>query len=404
MPGRGADPIRPPVYAYSGSRGLRRIAVDLKDPDGRGAFESLVRTADVVVESFRPGVVDRLGIGYDALRVRQPRGHPVLDHRLRPVGPALPVGRARHQLPGGGGLPGRHRAGCRRGTADRRGHHRRCRRRGDAGGPGGDGRPDRSRRTGQGAHLDVSIADGVLWLTSLAVDEHLATGADVGPGHDIISGRYACYDTYRAADGRWLAVGAIEPKFYANLCRLLGCEQWLDHQLDDDVQDKIRDDFAAAFATRDRDAWVAALAGADTCVAPVQTVAELAADGQFAARRAFVDAAPDRRRDAVPPGGRRPGRDGAAVRAGGGARPVGLGHRRPAGGGRPADRAHRRASSKGGGGVSAIGEADIDRPDRGRAVRRGGGVPRRAGLHLDDLLVGGERQPAVLGRARWPRG
>ncbi len=79
---------------------------------------------------------------------------------------------------------------------------------------------------GPGVHLDVSIADGVLWLTSLAVDEYLATGADVGHGQNIITGRYACYDTYQAADGGWLAVGAIEPKFYANLCRLLGCEQW----------------------------------------------------------------------------------------------------------------------------------------------------------------------------------
>ena len=90
---------------------------------------------------------------------------------------------------------------------------------------------------GPGVHLDVSIAEGVLWLTSLPVDEYLATGAPVGFGHDVISGRYACYDTYRCADGRWLAVGAIEPKFYANLCRLLGCEQWIGSQLDDAVQD-----------------------------------------------------------------------------------------------------------------------------------------------------------------------
>ena len=76
--------------------------------------------------------------------------------------------------------------------------------------------------TGRGAYLDVSVADGVLWLMSLAVDEHLATGARPGPGHDILTGRYACYDTYRTADGRWLAVGAIEHKFFANLCRALG--------------------------------------------------------------------------------------------------------------------------------------------------------------------------------------
>jgi alpha-methylacyl-CoA racemase len=144
--------------------------------------------------------------------------------------------------------------------------------------------------SGPGVHLDVSIADGVLWLTSLAVDEHLATGAPVGPGHNIITGRYACYDTYRAADGGWLAVGAIEPKFYANLCRLLGCEQWSGHQLDDQVQDRIRADFRSAFAARDRDAWVAELAGADTCVTPVLSVAEMVGDEQYAARHAFVEA------------------------------------------------------------------------------------------------------------------
>jgi len=129
------------------------------------------------------------------------------------------------------------------------------------------------------------------------VDEYLATGAPVGFGHNIITGRYACYDTYGCADSKWVAVGAIEPKFYANLCRLLGCEQWIGHQHDDAVQDDIRADFRAAFATKDRDIWVAELASADTCVSPVLTVAELIDDDQFGARRAIVDA--------VVPGGAR---------------------------------------------------------------------------------------------------
>ena len=129
----------------------------------------------------------------------------------------------------------------------------------------GDDRP--------GTHLDVSIADGVLWMTSLAVDEHLATGADVGPA---TTSSPAARLLRHLPGGRrwWLAVGAIEAKFFANLCRLLGCQQWTDHQLDDDVQDEIRADFRAAFATRGRDAWVAELAGADTCVTPVLSVAE----------------------------------------------------------------------------------------------------------------------------------
>jgi alpha-methylacyl-CoA racemase len=148
----------------------------------------------------------------------------------------------------------------------------------------------RRERSGEGCYLDVAVADGVLSLMSLYLDQHLATGADPGPGHDILTGRYACYDTYRARDGRWLAVGAIEPHFYANLCRALGLEQWIPQQLDDASQDAIRRDFAAAFATRDRDDWVAELAPANTCVAPVNDIAEATADAQYAARGAFATA------------------------------------------------------------------------------------------------------------------
>jgi alpha-methylacyl-CoA racemase len=290
VPGRGAEPIQPPFYAYSGSRYLQRTAIDLKVPEGRAAFLALVATADVVVESFRPGVVDRLGIGFAALGAVNPRvilcsttgygqhgphaaraGH---DINYLAVGGYLATTEPRAD--GGPPVPGATIA--------------------DAAGGGLQaalavmaaliGRGE----DGPGAHLDVAIADGVLWMTSLAVDEHLATGATVGPRDNIITGRYACYDTYRAADGGWLAVGAIEPKFFANLCRLLGCPHWTDHQLDDDAQDAIRADFRVAFATRGRDAWAAALAGEDTCVTPVLSVEELVDDEQFAARGAIVDA------------------------------------------------------------------------------------------------------------------
>jgi len=299
VPGRGPEPIRPPFYAYSGSRFLLRTAIDLADPEGRSAFLALAATADVVVESFRPGVVDRLGIGFADLTAVDPRiilcsttgygqngprslwaGHDInylaVGGYLATTGPRAdggpPVPGATIADAAGGGL---HAAMAIMAALIGRG------------------------ADGPGVHLDVSIADGVLWLTSLAVDEHLATGAPVGPGHNIVTGRYACYDTYQAADGGWLAVGAIEPKFFANLCRLLGCEQWTDRQLDDEAQDKIRADFRAAFATRDRDVWVARLSGADTCVTPVLSVAELVEDEQYAARRAIVDAVAD--------GGERPG-------------------------------------------------------------------------------------------------
>src|SRR5712691_222743 len=144
--------------------------------------------------------------------------------------------------------------------------------------------------TGVGAYLDVSVADGVVALMSLYIDEFLATGEVPGPGHNILTGRYACYDVYRCFDDRWVAVGAIEPHFYANLCRALGCERWLAHQTDDAVQDAIRADFGAAFVTRPRDEWVARLGPADTCVSEVASVPELVRDAHFRARRVFVEA------------------------------------------------------------------------------------------------------------------
>ena len=132
------------------------------------------------------------------------------------------MGRTRHRLPGRGRLPGHEHARRRRRAAVAGGH------RGRRGGGGMQaalaitaalaGRA----ATGRGAYLDVSVAEGVLWLTSLAIDEQLALGGDVLPGHDILSGRYACYGTYAGSDGKWLAVGAIEAKFFVEPVRGAG--------------------------------------------------------------------------------------------------------------------------------------------------------------------------------------
>ncbi len=148
----------------------------------------------------------------------------------------------------------------------------------------------RRNLTGHGTYLDVSVAEGVLLLTSLYIDQHLATGEQPGPGHDILTGRYACYDVYQARDGKWLAVGIVEPAFFANLCKALDLEQWIPHQTDDARQDEIRAAFRAAFACRDRDDWVAELAPRNTCVAPVYSIPELIEDPQFISRGVWGNA------------------------------------------------------------------------------------------------------------------
>ncbi|MDZ7733280.1 MAG: CaiB/BaiF CoA-transferase family protein [Acidimicrobiia bacterium] len=293
VPRHGGVQIVPPAYAYSGHRGMKRALFDLKADHGRDAFLRLATGADVVIESFRPGTVDRLGIGDADVRAVNPAIVYCSTSGYGQHGPA--AGRAGHDLDylaAGGYLDCTGRDGAGRppipGATIA-----------DSAGGGMHAvmsilaalRRDRWPATSGGeAYLDVSAADGVLSFMSLYVDEYLATGEVPGPGHNVLTGRYACYDLYRTADDRWLAVAAIEPHFWANLCRALGVERWIEHQTDDDVQDEVRADVARALASKDRDTWVAELADTDTCVAPVLSVPELVDDEQYVARGAFVEA------------------------------------------------------------------------------------------------------------------
>lgn len=290
VPAKSGVQIAPPFFSYSAHRRMKRILLDIKAPEGRDAFLALAAKADVVIESFRPGVVDRLGIGHTAVSAINPGIVYCSTSGFGQSGPSSQqAGHDLNYLGTGGFL---HLTGK------------------DA-----DGKPPipgatvadsagggmhaviailaallNRASTGQGRHLDVSVADGVLALMALSVDEYLATGENVEVGSNLLLGRYACYDTYQAGDGKWLSVAAIEPRFWANLCRLLGLDKWAAHQNDDAVQDEIRRDIAEVLRTRSRDAWVAELAPADTCVSAVLSVAEVVEDEQFAARGAFATA------------------------------------------------------------------------------------------------------------------
>jgi alpha-methylacyl-CoA racemase len=144
--------------------------------------------------------------------------------------------------------------------------------------------------TGEGCYLDVSVADGVVALMALQVDDHLATGSRPMPGSAPLAGHFACYDVYRAGDGGWLAVAAIEAKFWANLCRLLSLDQLTAKQYDEHAQDAIRAALTTAFAGKSRDEWVALLAAADTCVSPVLELPEVAADAALRSRGTVTSA------------------------------------------------------------------------------------------------------------------
>ena len=284
VPSMSGAQIVPPPHAYSGGRGTRRVCIDLKSPAGRDVFLRLASQADVVIESFRPGVVGRLGIGYDDVRNVNPRivycstsGYGQTGDRSQWAGHDLnylavsgylamsePAAGGKPPLPGttvadstGGGL---HAVTAILAALFAR------------------------NGSGEGAYLDVAVVEGMLAVMALQVDDFLATGKDPAPATSPLGGRFACYDVYRSADGGWLSVAAIEHRFWVNLCQALGLDQWCDKQYDEGSQDAIRADLTRVFASRSRDAWVTLLAAADTCVAPVLTVAEAAGDEAIAAR------------------------------------------------------------------------------------------------------------------------
>jgi alpha-methylacyl-CoA racemase len=262
-----AGRIDPPFHSYGAGRGTRRVEIDLKAD--KQAFLDLAATADAIVESYRPGVADRLGIGYDAVRAVNER---IVYAAVTGYGQGGPAASwAGHDLNylavsgylacQGNALPGATVA--------------------DSAGGGMQAAISilaallRRERTDEGAYLDVSTTNGALYLMALQIDQYLATGEEAAPGTTLLTGRYACYDVYPCRDGKWVSVGAIEGQFFRNLCRALECEQYAARQFDDDAQDQIRATLRATFAAKDRDEWVAELAPQDTCVAPVLSVSEV---------------------------------------------------------------------------------------------------------------------------------
>ena len=287
---KGALQTKPVYHTYGAGRDFERMRLDLKSADGVEALMRLVEQSDVVIESYRPGVVDRLGVGWEAMRARNARIVYCSTSGYGQDGPAS--GWAGHDInylalsgflactearaDGGPPIPGATVA--------------------DSAGGGMHAVLSimaalvKRGATGEGSFLDVSAAEGILSLMALSLDQYLATGEEAGPRQVLLTGRYAFYDTYPTSDGKWVSVGAIEPHFYRNLCELLGLSQYAGDQYAEGKQDEIRAAFRAAFRTKTRDEWTEALAGNDTCVAPVLTIPEVVQNEHWRARGVFMQA------------------------------------------------------------------------------------------------------------------
>jgi crotonobetainyl-CoA:carnitine CoA-transferase CaiB-like acyl-CoA transferase len=295
-PGRG-DYIRwspPMVDGVSAAhralnRGKRSITLNLKVPEGTELLRRLARTTDVLVESFRPRVLDRLGVGFEALSngnsrlvycaisgygqdgpYRDRAGHDinyigyggVLSLTGLPDGDPVIPGVQVADLGGGGMLAA---VGILAALVER-------------------------AATGRGRFVDVSMLDGVVSWLSIQAGAYLATGEVPGPGSTSLAGGLACYRVYRAGDGRYLTVGALEPQFWRALCETLSCPDLVDDQFGPpERQAEMAERLQAIFLERGRDQWLRALGDADVCAGPVNDLGEALADPHVRHRRMVAE-------------------------------------------------------------------------------------------------------------------
>jgi len=271
------------------NRNKRSLTLNLKTGEGRELFCALARTADVVLEGNRPGVMDRLGLGWPVLHELNPR---LVVCSITGYGQEGPwAARAGHDIDYmavAGALSMNARAG--------EPPHPLAVQVADLGGGGQAaavailGALVAVERGGEGRFLDVSMTDVVVsWLAPALAQAH-AEGQVPARGRHRLTGRYACYDVYRCRDGRYLAVGALEPKFWRALCEALGRPDLIDEQyLEDGRQEWLRGELASVFADRTRDEWVERLAGPEACVEPVLELDEVAHHPQVRARGLILE-------------------------------------------------------------------------------------------------------------------
>jgi alpha-methylacyl-CoA racemase len=268
------------------NRGKRSIRIDLKSAEGRDVFVRLAAGADVVLESFRPGVMDRLGVGYDRLREINPRlvycaisgygqdgpyalraGHDMnylaltglLGMTGAPDGPPVQAAGQIADL-GGGALMAAF--GVLAALRER-----------DA--------------SGEGQFVDVSMTDGALSWLAMDAGRCLAGGAPPERGEAPLAGGLICYRPYRCADG-WVTLGALEPKFWRAWCEGAGRPELADHQFDP-VGSATHAEVEAAFAERTRAQWQAFNDEHDCCLEPVLGLDEALGSELFRAREMVVD-------------------------------------------------------------------------------------------------------------------
>ncbi|MDT9694872.1 CaiB/BaiF CoA-transferase family protein [Streptomyces sp. P17] len=282
-PGLAIDP----AYDVT-NRNKRSVIVDLKTPEGPARVLDLAARADILIEGYRPGVAERLGVGPEDCRARNPR---LVYGRMTGWGQEGPLAqRAGHDIAyialtgtlGMIGAPDEPPPAPANLLGDYAGGslylvvgvlaalHHAC-------------------ATGAGQVVDAAIVDGTAHLSAMIHGMLAAGGWQDRRAANLLDGGCPYYGTYETADGKYMAVGALEPQFYDAFLDLLGVEGHTDARKDWTRWGELREAVTARFKTRTRDEWTAVFEGSDACVAPVLSLTEAPHDPHLAARGTFTD-------------------------------------------------------------------------------------------------------------------
>ncbi len=270
-------------------RGRRSVTLDLKSREGVAAALQLADKADAIIEGFRPGVMERLGLGPDTLLARNPK---LVYGRMTGWGQEGPLSaRAGHDI-NYIALTGVLHAIGRKGEAPVPPLNLV----GDFGGGGmllafgiACGIIE-AQRSGKGQVVDAAMVDGASTLAAMFAGMMARNQWNETRGDNLLDTGAPWYDTYETKDGKYVAIGAIEPKFYAELLERMGlAHEALPKQNDRARWPALRERFAATFKTRTRDEWDSAFDGSDACFAPVLTFSEARSHPHMAGRGTFID-------------------------------------------------------------------------------------------------------------------
>ena len=269
-------------------RNKSHMTLNLKSEQGRHIFFHMVKAADVVLEGFRPGVTKRLGVDYEAVSAVNPQivycsitgygqngpyaGIPGHDVNYLSIAGVLDLIGEKDRPPS---IPGFQIA--------------------DIAGGGMNGVIGillalyARQTTGKGQYIDISMTDGSLSLLSLAVYLKEMTGLPLSRADSFLSHRYACYNTYETSDHRYLSIGAVENRFWQQLCNFFEVPEYGPLQYDEHRREEIKGFMRDQFKSKTLSEWEKALDGLEICWAPIRTPDEALASDLFQAREMVAD-------------------------------------------------------------------------------------------------------------------